>query len=81
MELEPGDVLFFDSYLPHRSAQNHSHVPRRALYVTYNRLSEGDRRADYFADKRQNFPPECEREKGVDYSDAEALYNLGNPIR
>lgn len=81
MELAAGDVVFFDSYLPHRSGPNHSRLPRRALYVTYNRLSEGDRRDDYFTDKRRQFPPECEREEGVDYSQAEALYNLGNPIR
>ena len=81
VELEPGDVVFFDSYIPHRSGPNRSSKPRRALYVTYNRLSEGDRRDDYFAHKRAHFPPECEREEGVDYSAAEALYNLGNPIR
>jgi len=81
LELSPGDVVFFDSYLPHRSASNTSRSPRRALYVTYNRASEGDRRSDYFADKREKFPPECEREAGVDYSAAEKLYNLGNPIR
>ena len=80
-ELDPGDVVFFDSYLPHRSGPNRSPAPRRALYVTYNRLSEGQRRADYFSRKRASFPPECEREEGVDYHDAEALYNLGNPIR
>lgn len=81
MELDPGDAVFFDSYIPHRSGPNRSPMPRRALYVTYNRLSEGDRRADYFSDKRAKFPPDCEREEGVDYSAAEALYNLGNPIR
>lgn len=81
MKLESGDVVFFDSYIPHRSGPNCSQEPRRALYVTYNRLSEGDRRADYYSDKRAKFPPECEREEGVDYSAAQALYNLGNPIR
>lgn len=81
LELAAGDVVFFDSYLPHRSGPNRSAEPRRALYITYNRRSEGDRRADYFTDKRAHFPPECEREEGVDYGSAESLYNLGNPIR
>ena len=81
LELAAGDVVFFDSYIPHRSGTNPSAQPRRALYVTYNRRSEGDRRADYYRDKREKFPPECEREPGVDYSESEALYNLGNPIR
>lgn len=81
LELDAGDVVFFDSYLPHRSAPNRSNAPRRALYVTYNRASDGDHRADYYAAKRAAFPPECEREPGVDYSESESLYNLGNPIR
>lgn len=76
----PGDVLFFDSYLPHASGSNRSRSPRRALYVTYNRASEGDRRDDYFAHKRMSFPPECERVPGVDYSKSAGVYNLGNPI-
>ena len=63
----PGDVVFFDSFAPHRSAPNLTDRPRRALYVTYNRASEGDHRARYVADKRQNFPPDIEREPGKTY--------------
>jgi hypothetical protein len=48
--------------------------------VTYNRASQGDRRADYFAHKRACFPPECERLPNVDYSRTAGVYNLGNPI-
>ncbi len=65
--LEPGDMVFFDSFAPHRSAPNRSSLPRRALYVTYNRLREGDHRIRYYADKRKNFPPDCEREPGKVY--------------
>jgi hypothetical protein len=78
--LEPGDVVLFDSYLPHRSGPNTSERSRRAIYLTYNRRREGDRYDDYFAHKRSVFPPECERVPGVDYSAAAATYNLGNPI-
>ncbi|MFT5686385.1 MAG: putative HD phosphohydrolase [Myxococcota bacterium] len=77
----PGDLLFFDSFVPHRSQPNTSPRSRRALYITYNRVSEGDYRAAYFEQKRQNFPPECEREAGMDYSAAATVFNLGNPIR
>jgi len=63
----PGDVMFFDSFAPHRSAPNLTDRPRRALYVTYNRASEGDHRARYVADKRKNFPPDIEREPGKTY--------------
>lgn len=80
IEMRPGDLLFFDSYVPHRSGQNRSERPRRALYVTYNRASDGDYRSEYFARKRAAFPPECERVAGRDYSVAASIYNLGNPI-
>jgi hypothetical protein len=80
IEMAPGDVLMFDSYLPHRSQPNLSDRSRRALYVTYNRLSAGSHRTEYFARKRAAFPPECERQAGIDYSKQAAVYNLGNPI-
>lgn len=80
VETAPGDLLFFDSYLPHRSGPNQTTQPRRALYVTYNRASEGCYRGEYFARKRAAFPPECERRTGVDYAAAAAVYNVGNPI-
>lgn len=65
--MQPGDALFFDSYLPHRSAPNATRERRRVLYVTYNRASEGDQRARYYADKHASYPPDCEREKGKRY--------------
>ncbi|MBI4591199.1 MAG: phytanoyl-CoA dioxygenase family protein [Candidatus Rokubacteria bacterium] len=63
----PGDAVFFDSYVPHRSGPNQTDRPRRVLYATYNRLSEGDHRARYYADKRKSYPPDCEREPGKQY--------------
>lgn len=63
----PGDVVFFDSYAPHRSGPNLSNAARRVLYVTYNRLAEGDSRARYYADKRASYPPDCERDPGREY--------------
>ncbi len=64
---EPGDVLFFDSYAPHASKPNLTDRARRILYLTYNAASEGDHRARYFAEKRENFPPDVERRPGVEY--------------
>ncbi len=61
---QPGDALFFDCYTPHRSAPNLTNSQRRVLYVTYNRASEGEHRARYFADKRRAIPPEIERASG-----------------
>jgi hypothetical protein len=63
----PGDVLFFDSYVPHASKPNLSGSRRRILYLTYNRASDGDHRARYYADKRLSFPPDIDRRPGVEY--------------
>ncbi|MDQ2695764.1 MAG: phytanoyl-CoA dioxygenase family protein [Pseudomonadota bacterium] len=63
----PGDVVFFDSFAPHRSGPNLTGRPRRVLYVTYNRRSEGDQRARYYADKHRSYPPDCERQPGREY--------------
>jgi hypothetical protein len=36
VEMEPGDVIFFDANLLHRSAQNHSDNPRWSMICCYN---------------------------------------------
>jgi hypothetical protein len=64
---QPGDVCFFDSYVPHRSGPNMTARPRRVLYATYAKLSEGDWRTQYYTDKRKSFPPDIEREEGKKY--------------
>ena len=52
---DPGDVLLFGSYIPHKSPTNRSNQPRRIIYLTYNANSQGDWREQYYADKRQAF--------------------------
>jgi len=64
----PGDAVFFDSYAPHRSQPNHTDQARRVLYITYNKLSEGDSREQYYTDKRRNYPPDVERDPDKDYA-------------
>ncbi len=79
LETKAGDLVLFDSYIPHRSPPNQSNAPRRAAYITYNGQSQGDYRAAYYAHKREVFPPDIERVPGKDYGDS-GLYNIGNPI-
>jgi ectoine hydroxylase-related dioxygenase (phytanoyl-CoA dioxygenase family) len=67
IEAEPGDSVFFDSFVPHRSAANGTGEPRRVLYYTYNKVSEGDHLRQYYADKRASYPPDIEREAGREY--------------
>eukprot|EP01098_Paradermamoeba_levis_P000770 TRINITY_DN10899_c0_g1_i1.p1 TRINITY_DN10899_c0_g1~~TRINITY_DN10899_c0_g1_i1.p1 ORF type:complete len:257 (-),score=62.77 TRINITY_DN10899_c0_g1_i1:124-894(-) len=62
-----GDVVFFDSFVPHRSGPNTTDKARRVLYLTYNKLVEGDFREKYYADKRKSFPPDCERDPSKNY--------------
>jgi phosphatidylglycerophosphate synthase len=63
----PGDVIFFDSYVPHASKPNRTERARRILYLTYNARACGDHRVQYFAEKRASFPPDIERKPGVEY--------------
>jgi len=46
-----GGVLFFSSYAVHRSGPNSSTDQRRALYLTYNAVSEGKLREAYYQDR------------------------------
>jgi len=64
---KPGDLVFFDSFVPHRSAPNRSASRRRILYATYGKKAEGDYRAKYYEDKRKSFPPDCERDSSKKY--------------
>mmetsp|Transcript_35653 Transcript_35653/g.65352 ORF Transcript_35653/g.65352 Transcript_35653/m.65352 type:complete len:487 (-) Transcript_35653:265-1725(-) len=49
---EPGDVVLFDGWTPHRSARNSSSKARRALFLTYSMARSGDMRQEYYAAKR-----------------------------
>ncbi|WP_374570091.1 phytanoyl-CoA dioxygenase family protein [Phenylobacterium sp.] len=47
-----GDVVLFDSYVPHRSDVNATGSTRRMFFFTFNPLAEGDHYARYYAMKR-----------------------------
>ena len=64
---KPGDIVFFDSYAPHASEPNMSDNIRRLYFATYNRLSDGDRMDEYYADKHKSLPPDIDREAGKEY--------------
>lgn len=46
--LEPGDLLIFNCLLPHQSGTNRTPNMRRALLLTYSRVSVGDRYSAYY---------------------------------
>tara|TARA_B100001146_G_C16156147_1_gene423504 strand:- start:126 stop:899 length:774 start_codon:yes stop_codon:yes gene_type:complete len=63
-----GDVVFFDGFTPHQSKENKSKDPRTNVYLTYNKLSDGDQRQKYFTRKRRELPPDNER--GENFTDS-----------
>lgn len=75
-----GDIVFFDSYIPHRSDPNKSSYSRNALFATFNKVSERSLRATYYEAKRKYFPPDYERDPNQIY-DSGGPFNLGNPIK
>jgi 2-aminoethylphosphonate dioxygenase len=64
---DPGDVVFFDSFVPHGSKPNLTGTSRRVLYLTFNLAVHGDQRARYFADKHAAFPPDIDRDVHQSY--------------
>ncbi|MCU1500437.1 MAG: Phytanoyl-CoA dioxygenase (PhyH) [Acidimicrobiales bacterium] len=64
VEVPAGSTLWFHSRTPHRSGPNDSPDSRRALYPTYNARSEGDLRADYYAEKLARFSAQDGRADG-----------------
>ena len=57
LEADPGDVIFFDSYVPHGSPANTSDRSRRNIFLTFNKQSDGDMRARYYEDKWASYAP------------------------
>lgn len=54
LKTRPGDVVIFTSFIPHYSESNLSAESRRALFLTYNRLHEGDYNRAYYNAKRDD---------------------------
>uniref|UniRef100_A0A7S0IQ31 HD domain-containing protein n=1 Tax=Calcidiscus leptoporus TaxID=127549 RepID=A0A7S0IQ31_9EUKA len=50
--VRPGDIVLFDSFLPHRSGSNLTQGWRRSAYLTYNVAAEGDLHEAYYARKK-----------------------------
>ena len=57
LEADPGDVIFFDAFVPHGSPPNTSNKSRRNIFLTFNRESDGNKRIQYYKDKWSNYAP------------------------
>lgn len=81
VELEVGDLLIFGSHLAHRSANNTTNEPRASVYATYSTMSDGlGLRSRYYADRRENFPPDHERVPGKNYEAGTKRYAFAAPF-
>lgn len=52
IEAAGGDIILFDSFVPHRSNRNRSAANRRMLFFTFNPASEGFHYEAYYYAKR-----------------------------
>ncbi len=68
IEADPGDVIFFNAYVPHGSPPNTGSRSRRNIFLTFNRQSEGDMRDRYYRDKWQSYAPNTADQARADES-------------
>ncbi|MCL9780261.1 phytanoyl-CoA dioxygenase family protein [Vibrio sp. S4M6] len=55
LEAKPGDVVLFDSYVPHYSEANRSQHSRRAMFFTFNLAGQGQYYLDYYRMKYEQY--------------------------
>jgi len=65
--MSPGDVVFFNGFIPHKSNANIGKKSRIQAYLTYNKFSDGSFRKKYLEDKAISFPPNELRDKNRKY--------------
>lgn len=53
VECDGGDIVMFHGWTPHRSSKNTTAFSRRAVFLTYNPLREGDFRHEYYLRMKQ----------------------------
>lgn len=69
--LNLGDVVLFDSYVPHKSYKNKTKFSRPILFFTYTPISDGDNYENYHTDKFKRVPPDI-------YKTIGKMYRSGN---
>ncbi len=66
--LNVGDIVFFNSFIPHCSSFNKSNKGRSQIYLTYNKAKDGNHRTKYMKEKLKTFPPNNLRSKTKNYT-------------
>ncbi|KAJ7193161.1 hypothetical protein GGX14DRAFT_577517 [Mycena pura] len=81
LHLAPGQFVVFDSHLAHRSAENNTNSGRAAIFATYNALAgAGDKRAAYYADRRELWPATADRKPDDDYAVGASIFGFATPM-
>jgi hypothetical protein len=80
IECDGGDIVLFHGWTPHRSSKNTSPFARRAVFLTYNPLREGDFHDEYYrrmAQLRHNYSTTLQQVYQLDYQmDLKALSSV-----
>ena len=64
----------FNSFSPHISEINRSKTKRRAAYLTFNGVSQGDARSKFYNLRREIYPSDHLRDPENDYSEGIELF-------
>ena len=62
-----GDIILFDSYVPHASYGNNSNLSRTIVFFTYTPSECGNFYEEYHSDKFKNVPPDIYKIEGQKY--------------
>ena len=59
----PGDILLFNGFTPHKSTKNLTNNSRDQIYITYCEAKNKNTRKKYFKEKFSNCPPNIKNSK------------------
>lgn len=75
IECDAGTIVLFNSLVPHKSDENKTDKARRAFYLTFNGVSRGDVREEFYSLRREMFPSDHQRDPSKDYSEGVKLFS------
>lgn len=75
VECDAGTIILFNSLVPHKSDENKTDKARRAFYLTFNGISRGDVREDFYSLRREMFPSDHQRDPNKDYTKGVKLFS------
>ena len=71
---DAGTVVLFNSYVPHKSDPNTTDKARRALYITWNGISHGEWRDEFYGLRRKVLPSDHLKDPNKDYTEGVTIF-------